>query len=151
MANFSSDSIEKIINKINKYDNSDIKKIMYYYIQKAKNKAQNMNFDLNTIGYESDINRSKPDITNLNTINEIHILGSSFWIGFIPKNLKIVYSFDIKNFEIANHGYYFYMDDYNFIYEFAKYIKGKKINNDLAFLIHSHDFIYNYVKLHYIL
>ena len=143
MSNFSSDLLENILYKINNSSDYDIKKIMYYYIYKAMKKCKEMNFDTDTIGYKSDINKSIPDIMNLN-IDGIRIQGTSFWIGFIPKDIKIVYDFEIKNFRITNNGYYYYINDYNYIYDFAKYIKNKKINNDLSFLIKVHDFIYDY-------
>ena len=134
MAKFSSDYLENLLNKINVTDVKNIKKLMNYYIKKVQKKVIDKNFDVDTIGYKSDINRDKFDITNLNEITYTHIMGTSFWLGFIPPNIKIVYSFDIKNYAIANHGHYFYMNDYNYIYEFANYIKNKRINNDTSFL-----------------
>ena len=143
MSNYSSYQLENILYKLNNSSDYDIKEIMYYYIYKAMKKTKEINFDTDTIGYKSDINKSIPDICNLN-INEVRIQGTSFWIGFIPKDIKIVYDFEIKDYRIANNGYYFYMNDYNYIYDFAKYIKNKKINNDLSFLILAYDFIFNY-------
>ena len=144
MSVYSSNTLKRILNKLNKYDDEDIKKVMDYYIKKEEKNVYNKNFTTDTIGYKSDINKSHHDILDLKEIKEINISGTSFWIGFIPKDIKIVYYFEIKNFEIANYGYYFYMNDYNYIYDFAKYIKNKNVKNDFSFLIHAHDFIYNY-------
>ena len=109
MSTYSSNTLKRILNKLNKYDDEDIKKVMDYYIKKEEKNVYNKNFTTDTIGYKSDINKSHHDILDLKEIKETNISGTSFWIGFIPKDIKIVYYFEIKDFEIANYGYYFYM------------------------------------------
>ena len=144
MASYSSDLVEKILDKLNKLDDKERKVIVDYYIDKAKERVESMNFDSDTIGYQSEINGYMQNFTNLDEYQEMHILGTPFWLGFIPNDKKIVYCFEIKNCAISNSGYYYYIDDYNYLYEFAKYIKNKRIVNDLTFMVNVHEFIYKY-------
>lgn len=144
MSTYSSELVEKIIKKLNKFDDEERRIILDHYINKAESRVKSMNFDTDTIGYQSEINSVPTNITNLDDIQELHVYGTPFWLGFIPKDIKIVYCFEIKNCAISNSGYYYYMNDYNYIYDFAKYIKNKKIKDDVTFMFYVNDFIYNY-------
>jgi len=144
MSEYSSDLVEVLLKKINKHKEKEIKKIIDSYISKAKEKVEEMNYDSDTIGYQSEINGYMANFVNLNEMQEMRIFGTPFWLGFIPEDKKIVYCFEIKYCSISNSGYYYYMNDYNYLYEFARYIKDKKVVNDLTFLVHVNDFIYKY-------
>ena len=144
MSSYSSESLTKILDKLNKYDDAKIKLIIDNYINDARKRVEEMNFDSDTIGYQSEINGCMTNFTDLSEFQEMHILGTPFWLGFIPEDKKIVYCFEIKNCAISNSGYYYYMNDYNYIYEFAKYIKSKNVVNDLSFMVYVYDFIYKY-------
>ena len=41
------------------------------------------------------------------------------------------------------------MDDYNYIYDFARFIKNKKIKDDLSFMVYANDFIRKYFASFY--
>lgn len=144
MSEITSNTLLKILDKNNNCDDKEIRKIMHYYINKVRNKSYFMNFDVDTIGYKSDINREYEYIKDLNEIKELKVSGTSFWNGFIPKDIKIVYYFEIKKFLIANYGYYYYIDNYDYIYDFLKYIKGKKISNDFSFIVTVYEFLRKY-------
>lgn len=150
MNTYSSDYLKDILKKINRRNNESVKKIINKYINKAKKEAFDKNFDSTTIGFNSDINPSLLiDITNLDDIQEMTISGTPFWLGFIPENVKIVYSFEIGNCTIANEGYYYYISDNSYLYEFAKYLKDKKIKNDITFIVYVTDFIRKYFSTLY--
>ena len=150
MSNFSSYRIERMLKLIKtslvpeKYNDAYIKKIIDHYINKAQKESQDMNFNGDTIGFESDINKSFQEITDLNEVCELTISNNPIWFGFIPKDKKIVYSFEIVNNISTNSGYYYYMNDYSYLYEFAKYIKDKEISDDVNFISHVHNFIHKY-------
>lgn len=69
----------------------------------------------------------------------------AMWFGYIPKDVKIIYSFtqNSKGYTINNGGYY-YMDD-SVVYEFALYARDKKANNYLEFL----DIIWSFVDQYF--
>ena len=150
MSNYSSPRLEKMLrtlclpNKFSINDNAYIKLIINHYIKKALKDSNYMNELTDTIGFHSEINKVFPIITDLNDDVELTISNQSLWFGFIPKDIKIVYFFEIINNTCANQGYYYYLNDYNYLYDFANYIKNKKIINDISFLAYVHKFVYKY-------
>ena len=66
------------------------------------------------------------------------------YIGFIPKDVKIVYGTayhpDYKFF--SNEGCYYYPDDDSYIYDFFKYIKKYQISEDYDILLATFEFIH---------
>lgn len=131
-----------ILQELQQLDDKDIdiyikEKIDYLTIRSA---IRNPNIDV--IGCNVDINPT----LDLNSIDNdsIFVENHNFYVGYIPKNTKIVYGYGYNKLQVRNKGYYYYMDDDKYIYEFARYIKNKKIDNDTKFLFHVFTFINNY-------
>lgn len=150
MSNYSSDRIEKMMSLLGmakytkKYNDKYIQLVVDHYIKKAIKDSNYMNKETDTIGFDSEINKVFPDITDLNDYVELSVSNQSLWFGFIPKDIKIVYYFEITDNVCSNQGYYYYMNDYNYLYEFANYIKDKEVPDDITFLAHVHKFVHSY-------
>ena len=76
---------------------------------------------------------------------EVEHDSQAIWQGFIPEDVKIIYSF-LPNEDgyTVNNGCYYYMDKHDYIYEFAKYIKRQNITDEIDFLTCVYKFIDNY-------
>ena len=144
MSSYSSDIAPKLLKLLNHTSDMFIKPIINYYIKKSIKSSYDKNCETDTIGFDSDYNNVYPDITELDEIEGIIIPNNHLWYGFIPKNIKIVYSFMLSNYAASNNGYYYYLDNYSYLYEFAKYIKDKKVVGDYSFLFYVYRFINNY-------
>lgn len=144
MSEFSSPYIGSIIYKLKKSNDNDIPRIMNKYIKKALKFAKEENYNFKTIGCKSEINPVDYRLNEKN-VYETFVEGLSFWVGYIPKDVKIVYSWCFgENLQVSNRGYYYYMNDKEYIYDFAKYIKEKKVKNDMEFLFYLYFYINNY-------
>lgn len=91
------------------------------------------------IGVDCDIN---PSVT-LNGEKELD--SQAMWNGFIPEDVKLIYSF-VPNEDgyTVNNGCYYYIDDDEYLYQFAEYISKKNISNELDFLTNVLSFVDNY-------
>ena len=152
MSEFSSDCLEEILSKLHNVNEKDIANLINKYIDLAMKESKNNNYDIKTLGCESEINPTNYHIADKSDIDHILIDGVSFWIGFIPEDVKVVYGWNVdKNFVLSNQGCYYYINDKNYLYNFAKFIKDKKISNDsdLIFLVYSYikDYFYSFNKI----
>ena len=91
------------------------------------------------IGIDCGINPS------LTLVGEKELDSQAMWNGFIPEDVKIIYSF-VPNEQgyTVNNGCYYYMDTEDYIYEFAKFIKTKDVQDEIEFLAYVYQFIDNY-------
>lgn len=66
-----------------------------------------------------------------------------YW-GFIPKGTKLIYGTMTNTNTLSQFsaGWYYYMDDFSYIYEFAKYIKDKEVNNYFNLV----DYVYKFLR-----
>ena len=91
------------------------------------------------IGVDCDIN------PKLDFYGEIESNSQYLWQGFIPKDVRIIYSCegDSNGFAV-NNGCYYYIDNDEYIYEFFEYIKQIDLKNTLDFFLHLRLFIDRY-------
>ncbi len=91
------------------------------------------------IGVDCGVN---PDVT---LDGEVEHDSQAIWQGFIPSDVKIIYSF-LPNDDgyTVNNGCYYYIDNHEYLYEFARYIKQQNITDEIDFLTHVYNFIDNY-------
>ncbi len=68
-----------------------------------------------------------------------------FYRGYIPKDTKLVFglSYDINGY-IGNDGKYYYLDEDDYIIDFCKFIKDKRISNELELFDYILAFIEDY-------
>ena len=112
-------------------------------IKKCEKLAKENNFNVDFLGVNSCINPI--NVYNKEDKEYVYIEGCSFWIGYILNNIKITYSYLIdKNFNLSNQGYYYYINNNDYLYEFKEYIKDKNINSDIDFIYYVYSFIRNY-------
>lgn len=122
---------------IKKLSDDQVKELISFKIDELRYKSYQI--PKRFIGVDCDINPS------LSINGEIDFDSQTMWQGFIPEDVKIIYSF-VKNEEgyTVNNGCYYYVDNYEYLYEFAEYIKGQDIKDEMDFLNHVYMFIDNY-------
>ncbi len=120
-------------------DDEQIKELLSLRINKARYQAKV--FQRRYIGVNCGINPTFD-------LNGEQILDSqSIWQGFIPEDVRIIYSFIYdKNGYTVNNGCYYYVDDQEYLYEFARYIKKIEIHDEIEFLTYVYQFISNYFR-----
>lgn len=95
----------------------------------------------NYIGVNLDINPINYHLDDPNFKVERYYEGVNFWAGYIPLGTKVVYGrFYNNEFKTSTHkGFYYYVDDDSYIYEFFKFIKEKDVDDemDIIWLVHS--------------
>ena len=124
-------------NMIKNLDDEQLKELISFKIDEARYQAKDI--PKRFIGIDCDIN---PCIT---LDGEQELDSQALWQGFIPEDVKIIYSF-VPNEEgyTVNNGCYYYIDDNKYLYEFSKYIKEKDIKDDIDFLTYVYKFIDQY-------
>ena len=98
-------------------------------IKEALERSKGMNQYRGLIGTKSEINRKEIDF---DPSHKTRISSSiPFWFGYVPLNTKIVYGIACgKGFNFdSNCGYYYYVDDDSYVYDFIKYIKDWDIED----------------------
>ena len=110
-------------------DNEQLYWLTRKLIKEAMNRAKGANKYRGLIGTKSEINRKECDF---NPEHKERISYSvPFWSGYIPLKTKIVYGLAYGkafNFD-SNCGYYYYVDDDSYIYDFIKLIKEWEIED----------------------
>ena len=118
----------------------ELKEIMDFSIAEFINRSKPRNRDHDTIG-------------RITTVNpQVDLLGGdrqgtrivNRWVGYIPNNVKVVIRCEDHNGVICNDGYYFYVGDDSYVYDFCKFIKGNEYNNPVNFILDIGRFMKNY-------
>ena len=112
-------------------------KFIKYRLEKCIQMGEEANEGLKFIGDNVDINPNIP-LDNSDGNYDVNV----FWDGFIPPDVRIVYG--VLYPLACNGGYYYYMDDFDYIIEFVKYIKGVKLNRESDLIAYVHQFLRNY-------
>ncbi len=122
---------------IRNLSNEQIKELLSLKIDELKYYASA--YKERFIGIDCDINPL------LEMGGEQKLNSQAIWQGFIPEDVKIIYSFlPNKNGFTTNNGCYYYIDNHDYLYEFALYIKEQEIKDSLDFLKHVYTFIDDY-------
>ncbi len=126
-------------NTIKNLDEEQIRELISFKIDQLRYLSRV--FPNRFIGVDCNIN---PELT---LDGEVEQKSQAVWQGFIPEDVKIVYSY-VKNEDgyTVNNGCYYYMDDFDYIYEFAKFIKAKAPENEMGFLTFLQNFIDQYFR-----
>lgn len=109
-------------------------------IKEAISETKGLNGYRGLIGTMSEINRKECDFDPEK--KERYSFSVPFWNGYIPLGTKIVYGIACgkKITFDSNCGYYYYVDDESYVYDFIKYVKDWDIedNFDLVSLINGY-------------
>ena len=65
-----------------------------------------------------------------------------FWNKFIPPNVKIV--FGVEYLEGCHNGYYYYMDDFDYLFSFIQGVLGREIYDEIDLISYIHLFLRQY-------
>lgn len=114
----------------NAQNDEEIKKIIDRRIKEETKKSIKDNDGETIIGPKLEIN---PEFHFLRYEDEkIFQDNEGFYLGFIPKGTKLVYGI-LTNYDCLSQyssGYYYYIDDFSYIYEFAKFIKTQDVKDE---------------------
>ena len=121
-------------NLIRNLDIEQINELISLRIDQEKYKSLQMRKRF--IGIDCDIN------PKISLTGEEDLDSQCIWSGFIPEDVKIIYSF-LPNEDgyTVNNGCYYYIDDHEYLYQFAHYIKTKEIKTEIEFLSYVYRFI----------
>ena len=129
---------EGILNDIRNTD--DICSYIDAAIKELKGVVKKFNPSENFLGVNVPLNK-KFDLEN----NDNYLIGNFYWYSFIDSDVKVIYGFSIdENSSVCNDGLYYYIDDNEYLYDFARFIKDKEIGNDFDFLCYVKEFLDNY-------
>ena len=110
----------------------EIKEIVDFFISEYVEESKELNNGNHSIGRELELNPVKKfnhlEFEIPNVVNR--------WEGYIPLGTKIIYGTRVNpdGPTVCNGGSYYYMDDESYLYEFAKFIKDKPINDRIVFM-----------------
>lgn len=131
------DIIEEIKNTKNE---EEIIKIINKKIEEEEKVSKKLN-NHTVIGAELEIN---PRASLLfKDDEEKYCEYNGYYLGFIPKGTKINYG-TLTSFTTGlqfTGGFYYYMDDYTYIYEFAKFIKDKVVESEFDIIGYTYAFL----------
>ena len=101
-------------------------------IKDAINESKSANKYKGLIGPKLEVNPTSYDLLAKEDINNKIVYSVDVWNGFIPKGTKLVYGSIINriNQTISSGGFYYYVDDESYIYDFIKFIKNYKIEDE---------------------
>ena len=129
---------EGILNDIRNTD--DICSYIDAAIKELKGVVKKFNPSENFLGVNVPLNK-KFDLEN----NDNYLIGNFYWYSFIDSDVKVIYGFSIdENSYVCNDGLYYYIDDNEYLYDFARFIKDKEIGNDFDFLCYVKEFLDDY-------
>jgi len=78
---------------------------------------------------------------NINSDKEL-VDALNVWVGYVPEGMKIVYQYNDNEDGIKyTNGFYYYLDDDSYIFEFFKYIRNEKVDNMDDFYLYVHEFL----------
>lgn len=128
----------EVVEKIKKCkDDEQLYWLTKKLIKEATKESKELNGYRGLIGTKSEINRKECDFDP--NKKERYSFSVPFWDGYIPLGTKIVYGIACgKQFTFdSNCGYYYYVDDDSYVYDFIKYVKDWDIEDifDLVSLI----------------
>lgn len=115
-------------------------------IKEALKETRHNNKYYGLLGDKIEINPTEYDIIEKKIKKYRTIFSINIWNGYIPKNTKIVYGIILNNLNrgYSSGGYYYYLDDEKYVYDFVKYIKQFNVEDELDVISVVNDFFIEY-------
>jgi hypothetical protein len=131
----------EVIDRINECETDEqLECLARELIKEAIDEVEGMNTYQGLIGLKSEVNKKNVNFDFENS--KRYSYSVPFWDGYVPLGTKIVYgNATDKTFNYdCNCGFYYYVDDESYIYDFVKYIKKYKIEDcfDLVSIINNY-------------
>lgn len=126
-------------------NDDEIKRIIDEVIEEESEYSKDVNNNETIIGADISMNPQQ-SFTLKKEEEEYNQKCNGYYIGFIPKGTKLVYGIRVDNELCSQYsgGSYYYIDDFSYIYEFAKFIKDKKIANVFNIIAYAYIFLRKY-------
>jgi hypothetical protein len=124
-----------------------LKAYVEFIIKKRTAESKDLNED-NFIGYELPINLSYPGLDLTDPEGKMGVLYNTYFANFIHDKVKLYYGrLRENNNKMGSAGFYYYVNNHEFIYEFLNFIKDKSIENDIELISYAYYFTRNYFKV----
>ncbi len=138
--------IVEMINECN--TDEELKALARETIEGFSNLAQKENYNRKYIGADLDINPRDYHLAEPNLKTREKFDFNYLWTGYIPLGTKVVYGYCCSpTTKTSFHsGYYFYVDDDSYVYEFFKYLKGKDIETEFDIIFLAYIFVMNWLN-----
>ncbi len=133
-------------------DDKELRKLTIQCLKEAKKISKRLNYRTDYIGYDLGVNpKLKFDESTKEFYCPCNLIDR--WIGYIPKNIKYCYGYAVfkprdafnKDGEINalvnNDGWYYYLDDEKYIYEYFKYLKDHEVKDEFDLFMSIQDYI----------
>lgn len=135
--------MNNLLNNLRRCRNKqDIKALIDYYIEAYVNESKQFN-KRKYLGRDIGIN-PKREVLKADDLGINMFDVNNRWVGYIPNDVKVVYYKISENANLYNDGGYYYMGDESYIYDFAEWIYGKDVDNDMIFILLVDEFVHNY-------
>ncbi|MBR3210999.1 MAG: hypothetical protein IKF71_03565 [Bacilli bacterium] len=134
----------RFLHTIENLNDSQLQKVVRHKIDVLERKSKkNCPYDVE-LGYEVG---HQPLSFDLEEIDEDDSFTINCVFGqFARKDTKMIYglAWNTENEIGFNNGYYYYMDEQDYLYDFCKYVKDKEIGDEYEFFEYVRDFLSDY-------
>ena len=135
---------KKVLDKINSLEGQELKSYIRSNIKYKTQLSRKQNTQ-KFIGFDIDSNLNHKNVSIENPTMNFEFKYNPCFIGYIPKDIKIVYGrFIDEDYNVGSKGYYYYMDNNEYLYDFINFIKGKDIESNQHLVFLAYFFINNY-------
>ena len=134
------------LEEIKSLDESELREKISSKISDLGENARKLNNDVDTIGYQLSHNPTDYHIDDLSNNEEIDIDLICIYHGYVRKDMKITYGIRYNsNRLVSNGGFYYYVDDEEYVYDFCKYIKEKEVSDVYQLIDYVLEFVDKYL------
>lgn len=136
---------KKILDDIKTLNDIKLKKYVNTILKNRIKIAKQINED-NFIGYELSQNFRYPNLDITDLKGKAYFNYNPFYQGFINKDIKLNYGRLVaSNNKLASKGYYYYMNNDEYLYNFLKFIKDSNIEDDIELIYDAYFSVRNYL------
>ena len=109
-------------------NDEELRELAKSAIEVFSKEAEKNNGEAEYVGTKLDINPLNYHIDDRDFEIEADYEARPFWVGYVPLGTKIVYGrlYNEKYRTSVHGGWYYYVDDDSYVYDFFKYIKVSK-------------------------
>ena len=137
----------EILEDIKSLNEQQLKAYVEFIVKRRKEESKNINED-NFIGYNLPINLEYPNLDIRDYDGKMWVLYNTYFKKYIHDEVKLLYGrIREDNNKMGSFGYYYYVKNHEYIYEFLNFIKNEEIEDDFSLIYYIFYFIRNYFGL----
>ena len=124
-----------------------LKAYVEFIIKRRTAESKDLNED-DFIGYELPINLGYPGLDLTDSEGKMSVQYNTYFTSYIHDNVKLYYGrLREDDNRMGSAGFYYYVNNHEFIYEFLNFIKDKSIENDIELISYAYYYTRNYFKV----